>query len=473
MSKVPVGQSIAHAYSFLFGRFFQIVGTAWLPALIYATGYYFWLQNSATWLAPLTQDHQLLMNGIAATAGFAVLALFTRAVLGISLTQEALGIRNDLALAHFVIGPRELRLVFAQIRVILLILLLDIAVVAVVVLGLGAAAKYGAAIPPSPLIGGKSLVVVGAMVAAVLLYIAFVLTVLKLFFLLTAVAAVEHRASVRRGWQLAGGSGWRIVLVLLGTFLPLVAIVCGVVFYVAGADLSAALHAAGADPAARAHAMLQFYAGHAMLLSVVAGIAAVVGGALFAGATAAAYRTVTGHEAAEPEDDAALVAPLLVPVESHDDHGGGHEDHGHGGHDDHGHGSRDDDGHGDDGHGDNGHGDTGHGDHGQGGGHGHDDHGGGHDDHAHDGHDSHGHGGDDHGGGDDDGGHGGHEDHGHGDHGHGEKAHGHGDHGHDDHGHGDHGHGGHGDDHGHGSHGDHGHGNGGHGDGHHHHARAA
>lgn len=449
MSKVPVGKSIAHAYSFLFGRFFQIIGTAWLPSLIYATGYYFWLQNSATWLAPLTQDHQLLVHGVAATAGFVVLALFTRAVLGISLTQEALGIRKDLTLAHFVIGPRELRLVFAQIRLILVILLLDIVVVAVVVLGLGAAAKYGAAIPPAPLIGGKSLVVVGAMVAAVLIYIAFVLTVLKLSFLLTAVASVEHRASVRRGWQLAGGSGWRIVLVLLGTFLPLVAIVCGVVYAVAGADLAATMHGA-ADPAARSHAMLQFYAGHALLLSVVVGIVSVVAGALMAGATAAAYRTVTGHEEAEPEDDAALVAPLLAPVESHGDHGhgGGHDDQGHGGHDDQAHGGHDDHGHGDKGHG-------------------HDDHGhGGHDDHGHnnghdDGHGGHGH--DDHGHGDDD--------HGHDDHGHGETAHGHDDHGHGN-GHDDHGHGGH-DDHGHGGHGHDDHGHGSQGDGHHHHARAA
>ena len=452
MSKVPVGKSIAHAYEFLFGRFFQIIGTAWLPALLYATGYYFWLKNAAGWMAPLTADHALLFQGIAASLGIAALSLIVRSIIGISLTQEALGVRKDLALAHFVIGPRELRLFFAQIRLILLILVLDIVVVAVIVLGVGAANKYGAAIAHVPQVGGKSLVVVAALVAAVLIYIAFALTVLKLSFLLTAVASVEHRASIRQAWQLAGGSGWRILAVLIGTFLPLAVIVCGAVYALAGADLSAAMqavHAAGADHVKRSHAMLQFYSDHAMLLSVVFGIVAIVGGALMAGATASAYRTVTGHEEEEPEDDSALVAPLIA---GHDDHGhgGGHDDHGHGGgHDDHGHGG---------GHDDHGHG-GGHDDHGHGGGDDDHGHGGGHDDHGHGGgHDDHGHGGghDDHGHG------GGHDDHGHGG---GHDDHGHGG-GHDDHAHGGHGH----DDHGHG-HDDHGHG--GHGDGHHHHARAA
>ncbi|MEJ0042278.1 MAG: hypothetical protein WDM81_08705 [Rhizomicrobium sp.] len=485
MSKVPVGKSIAHAYEFLFGRFFQVIGTAWLPALLYAVGYFFWLENSATWLAPLTQDQGLLINGVLATAGFVVLALVVRAVLGISLTQEALGIRKDLALAHFVIGPRELRLFFAQIRLLLLVIVLEIAVVAVVVLGLGAAAKYGSAIAGLPLVAGKPLVVVAAMFVALVIYVAFVLAVLKLSFFLAAVAAVEHRASVRRGWRLAAGSGWRILFVLVGILAPLIAGLCALLYFLVGADLASALQAAGADPAARGHAALQFYAGHAMLISAIVGVVSIVGGALLAGATATAYRTVTGHELEEPEDDAALVAPLIAPVESHDDHGhGGGHDTGHGGHDDHGHGGHDD--HGDKGHGHDDHGHGGHDDHGDKG-HGHDDHGhGGHDDKGH-GHDDHGH--DDHGDkghGHDDHGHGGHDDHGHGhdDHGHGEKAHGDDDHGgghgdshgngHDDHGHGGHDDDGHGDkSHGHDDHGHGDHGHGGHGDGHHHHARAA
>lgn len=466
MNKVPVGRSISHAYSFLFGRFFQIIGTAWLPALLYAVGYYFWAQNAPSWLAPLTQDRTLLINGAAATLGFFVLALVVRSVVGIALTQEALGIRNDFALAHFVLGPRELRLFFAQIRLILVIAILEIVVIAVAVLGVGAAAKYGATLLPAmPQLGGRSPVLVGALVLACVLYIWFFLTLLRLTFLLTAVASVEHQASVRRGYQLTRGSGWRILLVILGTALPFILVAGGVVYWLGGADLATAMQAA--PGVARSHAMLRFYADHAMMMAILVGVATVIAGALMAGATATAYRETTGHQADEPEDDAALVAPLLAPVAGHDDHGhgghdepAGHDDHGLGGHDNHG-GGHDDHGHG------------GHDDHVHGGGdHGHGDGHGGHQEHA--GHDDHGHGGgdhghgddddgddddehDDHGHGDDDHGHGGHEDHGHG---HSDHGHGHGDHGHADKAHGDHGHG----------HDDHGHG---HGDGHHHHAKAA
>jgi hypothetical protein len=424
MEKVPVGRSIAHAYEFLFGRIFQIIGTAWLPALLYATGYYFFLQNAVTWLAPLTHDQAALTRGIAATCGIFLLALVCRAVIGIALTQEALGIRKDIALAHFVVGPREIRLFFAQIRLLLIVIVLDVALVAVVVMGLGAAAKYGAATPPSPLIAGKSLVVIGAVIAAVLLYVAFVLTVLKLSFLLTAVASVERHAKIRRAWQLAGGSGWRIVFVLVGVFLPLGAILFGAAYLLFGAGLAAVMHSSAPGSVARAHAMLQFYADHAMAMAGLVGVMVMAGSALFAGATAAAYRTVTGHEEEEHEDDDALVAPLLVPAHVPSDEPlPAVPDHGHGSHDTHG-------GHDDHGHKDHGH-DESHGGHdeahGHGGGHdtghGHDDA----DDDADDDDDGHGH----------DDGHGGHN-HGHDDHGHGHKSH---DdhHGHDDHGHGDHG----------------------------------
>jgi hypothetical protein len=456
MEKVPVGRSIAHAYQFLFGRFFQIIGTAWMPAAVYAGALYVFLQGAPNWLAPLTQNQDLLIGGLLALGGLIVAAFVVKAILGISLTQEALGIRRDFALAHFVLGPRELRLIFAMLRLVLIIIALSVVVALVVAFGLKASVDYGAKLMPAPLILGKPPVAIGALVLAVVIYIAYFLAVLRLSFLLAAVASVEKHVRVARSWALARGSSWRIVLVLIGILLPL-AVAGGIAMhFLVGAEV-AGLPKTG-DAVARLHAVLQLYAGHAGLFALASAIGAVLSGALLAGATATAYRAVTGHEEDESEDDDALVAPLIAPVHGHDDHGG-HEDHGHGGHDDHGH---DDHGHDDHGHG--GHNDHGHGDHGNGGHddhHGHDDHGhGGHDDHGHGGHDDDGHGGhDDHAhGGHDDHAHGGHDDHGHG---------GHDGHGHDDHGHGGHDdHGGHGhDDHGHGSHDDH--------HGKHHHARAA
>ena len=60
--------------------------------------------------------------------------------------------------------------------------------------------------------------------------------------------------------------------------------------------------------------MYHFGADHALMLACVSGLVFVFMAALQSGATAEAYRTVTGHEEPESEDDDALVAPLLTPV---------------------------------------------------------------------------------------------------------------------------------------------------------------
>ena len=455
MNKVPVGASIAHAYQFLFGRFFQIIGTGWLPGLLYGLGVYVLLGAMRGWAPVHAAPPSTLASMAVWWLGTAVFFLAIRSVLGISLTQEALGVRKDLTLAHFVVGPRELRLFFGYLRYYLLFIVLYVAVLAVCGAAFWAAKAYGAKLAVS----GHPVALPLAGLLAVVLIVSFALSMLRLFFLLAPVASAEHRTRLSRAWAISHHSTWRILFVCLGTFLPLLVAAGVAAYFLIGPDtlraLGEAVKAKPGDPTP----IFRFYADHAAMLATLSAVFGVIGAALLAGASACAYRAVTGHEEPELEDDAALVAPLLTPVvaepvhheEPHDHGHGGHEDHGHGGHDEHGHKDHGQDDHGH-GHDDNGHGHDNHGhsdDHGHGG---HDDHGhgnGGHDSHAaDDGDDS-----------DDEGGHGdhGHGDHGHGDHGHGDQGHAH--HG-DDHGHGDHGH----DDHGHGGHG---HGGHGHGDGHH------
>ncbi|MEI9991508.1 MAG: hypothetical protein WDM86_15875 [Rhizomicrobium sp.] len=460
MSKVPVGASIAHAYAFLFGRFFQIIGTAWVPALLYGLGYFVFLSAVP---GPASASGPAALAAIAISMVVSlVFFLAIRSVLGISLTQEALGVRKDLTLAHFVIGPRELRLFFGYLRYYIVFIVLYAVVLAVSFGAMFLARKYGAGLLPATVVGGKPVAEIAALVFVVIVAIWFALSMIRLVFLLPPIASTEHRTRLSRAWTLTRGSTLRILFVLIGTFLP-AAIAFGAVFYfvIGPADLSAlvqAFHNAhpGNPP------LHGFLAAHAPKLALLAGVFAAINAALLAGASATAYRAVTGHEDPELEDDAALVAPLLAPVEDHheepaehgdhghggqEDHGhGGHENHGHGDHDDHGHGGHEDHGHG--GHEDHGHGgheetaaaddddNQGHGEHEEHGHGGHDDHGhGGHEDHGHGAHDDHGHGhGDAHAGGHDDPGHGGgHDTHGDDGHGHDDHGHGHGDHGHGHH----------------------------------------
>ncbi len=339
MEKVPVGGSIAHAYEFLFGRFFQILGTAWLPALLYGLISYAYLLNMQQWPAH-GADVAMIVGTVCWLVAAGLVALAVRSVLGISLTQEAFGVRKDLTLAHFVIGPRELRLFFAQLRLILLALALYIVVIAISVAVVMAARTYGAGLAPKLSLLGMPIAVLAAVLLVVVLIAWYLLSMLRLAFILQAVASVEHKVRLLRAWQITRGSGWRIFFVYAITLLPFI-IAAGVAgYYLIGpgdvANLMAAIAKAkpGNPPPVAA-----FYNSHAAALASIGGVLTIINGALLAGASAHAYRAVTGHEDPEPEDDAALVAPLLAPVEHHEpsveplppvpDHGdNGHGDHG-------------------------------------------------------------------------------------------------------------------------------------------------
>jgi hypothetical protein len=341
MTKVPVGRSIAHAYEFLFGRFFQIIGTAWLPALVYGVGYYLVLEHAQAWVNSGDPASLMRMGGLVVLALLA--AVLIHAVIAVSLTQEALGVRKDLTLAHFVVGPRELRLFFGLLLYFLLFAVLYTLVVVVCFGLVMAAQKYGAGLAPNLILHGSPAAVVGAAAIAAIVLAWFWLSMLRLLFLLAPIASVEHRLRLGRAWQLTRGSTFRTFIVLVVVFVPVMIVAWTANRFVLHIGPMTALQP-HADPMAVLTQVLAFYGANAGSLAIVAGGLAVLNGALLAGASAAAYRTLTHHEEAEPEDDTPLVAPLLVaeePRHGEDGHGAHNETvahdehHGNGGHDDH------------------------------------------------------------------------------------------------------------------------------------------
>jgi hypothetical protein len=312
--RVPVGSSIAHAYVFLLQNLTNVIGTAWLPALIYGTGFFLFLQHSHDWMPAERQD----LASIVLSSCTAILAvaftLIIRAVIGISLTQEALGVRKDFTLAHFVIGPRELRLFFAYVRFYILAALLYVGVIAVSVGAMYVAQHYGAALAPNIRPGGFPLAVLGAVLVSMVLFVWYLLEMLRLFFLLAAVASAEHHAKLARAWDITRHSAFRVLGVYIGMFLPLALASAVSLYFLVGPDQWAGvIMALQAQKAGAPSALGPFYAQHAFIFASAVGVLSLVGGALFAGAAAHAYREVTGHALPELEDDAALVAPLLEP----------------------------------------------------------------------------------------------------------------------------------------------------------------
>lgn len=314
MHKVPVGSSISHAYEFLLQNLTNVVGTAWLPALLYGTGFFLFFQHMHEWMPVERQDLAAVVLTACTFVGAWAFTLMIRAVIGISLTQEALGVRKDFTLAHFVIGPRELRLFFAYVRFYLVAVLLYAAVLAVSVGAMYVAQHYGNALAPTVKLGEFSLAVVGAALLTVVLFVWYLLAMLRLFFLLAPVASAEHHARLSRAWSLTRRSELRIFAVYVGTFLPLFfASVVGLYFLIGPDQWAHAIMAMQTQKVGAPSALAPFYAEHAFIFAAAVGLWSLIGGALLAGASAHAYRAVSGHELAEREDDALQIEAALAP----------------------------------------------------------------------------------------------------------------------------------------------------------------
>ncbi|MBL6939907.1 MAG: hypothetical protein ISS15_19380 [Alphaproteobacteria bacterium] len=314
MHKVSVGSSIGHAYEFFLQNLTNVIGTAWLPALIYAVGFFLFFQHMHDWMPIERQDLAAVVLTAFTFIGAWAFTLVIHAVIGISLTQEALGVRKDFTLAHFVIGPRELRLFFAYVRFYFVALLLYVAFAAVSVGAMYVAQHYGSGLAPKIKLGEFSPAVVAAALLTIVLFVWYLLAMLRLFFLLAAVASAEHHARLSHAWSLTRGSELRILVVYIGTFLPLaIAAVVGLYFLIGPDQWAHAIAAMQAQKAGAPPALAPFYAEHAFVFAAAVGVLSLLGSALLAGASAHAYRVTSGHERAEREDDAGQVDAALEP----------------------------------------------------------------------------------------------------------------------------------------------------------------
>ncbi len=339
MSKVAVGRSVAHAYGFVFGRIFAVLGIAWMGAVLYAG-----LARIMIHQIPAMQAlREASLAGHAAAAlwhlPIVLVLLLIVASIAIPLTREALGEGGEFVFAQFVLGARELRYFLALIR-------LGVIVIAVLAAGafaleqMPAAARLLAAhwpqIQPTldqwPVVAGlQAGVCAGAMLLALVL-------VLRFGFLLRAVAAVEHRASLTRAWALSRGNTLRILMVVLLTAIPAYILLFAIAYALLGQPLFDAyrefLAAGAAQPGA---ALLALYGAHGAAFAGLAALKMLLLVGLMAGASAEAYRTLTAdggegtaQESLHNHDDGAQ---HHHEEHHHDDHQGHapaqshHEDH--------------------------------------------------------------------------------------------------------------------------------------------------
>jgi len=220
MNKIPVGQTIRFAYAFTFGEIGTIIGLIWIPTLINAVASFFVLR---AYYDTLINSFENGMPPSGAGLGWplllAFLAMLLLAMIGVAITQQAMGLRQGPAFARVSLGSAEWR-AFGGFFGLYMLLVLFIAIFAVAVSAASVATANAA--QSSPAFAGPLATVIGLAVlvgTAILLYL-----IVRLSFLLVPSVVDGGEFGLSRSWLLTKGNFWRIVLVGLATLLPILLI---------------------------------------------------------------------------------------------------------------------------------------------------------------------------------------------------------------------------------------------------------
>jgi len=231
-NKIPLEPTLAGAYRFLFTRILSIIGTLWLPFVVMTAllAGIVWLVVPHAWLAGniphFTDDmskEQILAVVMPVLAGIplaVIVVVVMMAMMMVGLMRLSLG-QTPRCYAFFSLGGDVWRLILASILLTILILLLE----GVLVLLFGAGMALAHAFMPD---GVKVLFLI---VLGIVEFCFFVYVAVRWQFFLPAVVVAEHRLGLGRSWELGGGNFWRIVVVALLIYIP-VMIVAGIVWQV-------------------------------------------------------------------------------------------------------------------------------------------------------------------------------------------------------------------------------------------------
>lgn len=223
MSKIPVGATIAQTYRFAFRDFFKILSIVWLPLVILSV-------LGLPLLGSMSTLSQNIATGNFPNPGKLMLLLIPLYLLGFyfifmqiaGILQQALGLRTGSPYYYLTLGKPVWRLIGAFILTMLIVIgLYLLYMLAAVVLGAGLA--FAA---KSLHIGrGAGLVLGFGIVFAIMVgYCAYIYILVRLAFLLNPVVIAESRIDFQRSWSLSKGNFWRIFLILLSVFVPIMVV---------------------------------------------------------------------------------------------------------------------------------------------------------------------------------------------------------------------------------------------------------
>src|SRR5260221_10976820 len=120
MQKIPVGQTIAFAYHFLFARIGTIIGIAWLPAVLSSAVSYMITTYAAMHRAEFEAGDPQATGAymIVSLLGLAV-TIFMASVVAVAITRQVLGQGSSGVVLYFAAGRTEWRMLAANVRYLL------------------------------------------------------------------------------------------------------------------------------------------------------------------------------------------------------------------------------------------------------------------------------------------------------------------------------------------------------------------
>ena len=298
MKKIPLEETLGGAYRFLFKNVVSIVGTAWLPlvvflglcaGLVYAVVPHEWWSGNFPQIKSLEQLVPVLLPLLAVYLLILFLSLLMYAMIFTGLMRHSLGLKTTTTFAYFSLGAPVWRLIGAFIVAGVATIVVALLTVAAAAATIWAAQQYAAGI--------VGLVKFLAIAAAVLWMIYFCV---RLFYFLPPVVVAEGAIALGRAWSLGSGNFWRVVALWLATFLPVVivaTILSGALFGIQENDMLMAMLKAN-SPAAAMHVAFSQYGLLLIGLAVyeIAYFTLMLG--LGLGAMASAYKGAAAPEAA-------------------------------------------------------------------------------------------------------------------------------------------------------------------------------
>lgn len=234
MKKLPVGEAIRFAYHFTFGQLGTIIGLVWIPLVVIAV-----LQFLPYGMgdAMLSREDNPAAYGSAQLRAiiFMFVIVLMYACLFVSVTQQALGLRQGGAIYHFALGRTELRMwgTLLLLGAILIMLLLAVALFTTV--GVIAAARAVDRSLAGPV--QSALLFIGAC--------AFIYVMVRLGFLLVPATVVEKKIGFESSWKLSQGNFWRISLAAFVVTLPIAILVFAAQYALMGRELVAIARSGG------------------------------------------------------------------------------------------------------------------------------------------------------------------------------------------------------------------------------------